>query len=166
MQVPKHESLANSATSTADFYDEHAEEYVASTLDLDLAALYSRFTHYLAKGNTLLDAGSGSGRDTLAFLAKGYDVDAFDSSKALCQLSTRLTAVATRHLRFQEFSDTAKYDGIWACASLLHVPKVELLDAIRRLVRGLRPRGVIYMSFKYGTRERTSHDGRFYTDMT
>lgn len=166
MQRSKEFLRPNRATVAADFYDGHAEDYAASTLDLDLTALYDRFTHYLPRKAKLLDAGSGSGRDTLAFLAKGYDIDAFDSSKALCELSARLTGVVTRHLRFQEFSDVSKYDGIWACASLLHVPKVELSDAIRRLVRGLKARGVLYMSFKHGSGERTSRDGRFYTDMT
>lgn len=166
MQRPKQFLRANRTTLAANFYDEHAEEYAASTLDLDVSALYDRFTHYLPSKAKLLDAGSGSGRDTLAFLAKGYDVDAFDSSKALCELSARLTGVATRHLRFQEFSDVSKYDGIWACAALLHVPKAELSDAIGRLVRGLKACGVLYMSFKHGAGERTSRDGRFYTDMT
>lgn len=147
------------------YYDLHAKEYAALTRDVDVSALYERFLKYLPPNARILDAGSGSGRDTLVFLARGYDVDAFDSSEALCKMSTELTGVRTRHLRFQDFEDVKKYDGIWACASLLHVPKRELFDAIKRLVRSLKDRGAIYMSFKHGAGERISSDGRFYVDM-
>ena len=155
----------NSEALSQAYYDRHAEEYAAVTRDVDMSALYERFLRYLPPNARILDAGSGAGRDTSAFLARGYDVDAFDSSQPLCKLSTKLTGVTTRHLRFQDFEDVEKYDGIWACASLLHVPKQELFDAIKRLVRSLKYRGVIYMSFKHGVGERISSDGRFYTDI-
>ena len=100
------------------------------------------------------------------FCAGGYDVSAFDASAELCRLSTRLTGAPTRQLRFQEFDEIEQYDGIWASASLLHVPRVELPDCISRLVRALKPGGVMYMSFKHGSGERVAPDGRFFTDMT
>jgi len=151
---------------TREYYERNAESYFKATRDADLSALYERFTRRLPEGARILDAGSGSGRDTLAFLRRGYAVSAFDSSPALCELSTRLTSVRTRVLRFQELEDEEEYDGIWACASLLHVPEAELPDAIARLVRALKPGGVLYMSFKHGTGERVTEDGRFFTDMT
>lgn len=147
------------------YYDRNAIEYAAATRDVDVSELYERFLKYLPPNASILDAGSGSGRDTLAFIGRGYDVDAFDSSRALCQLSTQLTGVNARNLRFQDFEDVDQYDGIWACASLLHVPRYELTDAVQRLVRSLKDRGVIYMSFKHGSGERISADGRLYTDM-
>jgi len=155
----------NSETLSQAYYDRNAVEYATATRDVDASALYDRFLKYLPPKARILDAGSGSGRDTLAFLARGYDVDAFDSSSALCELSTQLTGIRTRHLRFQDFEGVDQYDGIWACASLLHVPQHELTDAIQRLVRSLKDHGVIYMSFKHGAGERISADGRFYSDM-
>lgn len=161
------ESIQSFVSATApDYYDSHAREYVAATLDVDLSDLYDRFARYIPAGAKLLDAGSGSGRDTLAFLSRGYHLEAFDSSRELSVLSTRLTGVKTRCLRFQEFNEINKYDGIWACASLLHVPEEELMDAIRRLVLALKEGGALYMSFKHGTGERVAKDGRLFTDMT
>ena len=151
---------------TPEYYERNAKSYFKATRHADLSALYERFARRLPKGAHLLDAGSGSGRDTLAFLRRGYAVSAFDSSLALSELSTRLTGVRTRVLRFQELNDEGVYDGIWACASLLHVPEAELPDAIARLVRALKPGGVLYMSFKHGASERITEDGRFFTDMT
>jgi len=166
MRVSKESIQTETSVSAPDYYDAHAQEYVAATLDVDLSDLYDRFARYLPSGGKILDAGSGSGRDTLAFLARGYDVEAFDSSRELCALSARLTGVRTRCLRFQDLSDLDRYDGIWACASLLHVPEAQLRDAIHRLVLALKSDGALYMSFKYGAGERVSSDGRLYTDMT
>lgn len=71
----------------------------------------------------------------------------------------------TRVQRFQDFESEPVYDGIWACASLLHVQADELPDVFRRLIEGLKPGGVLYNSFKHGVDERSSEDGRFYQDM-
>lgn len=149
-----------------DYYAQNADKYAASTLDLDLTPLYERFLAYLPKGSLILDAGSGSGRDTLAFLKRGYVVEAFDASPELSAFSSRLTGVPTRVLRFQEFDDVNRYDGIWACASLLHVPKVELHETLVRLILALKFGGALYMSFKHGDDERIAEDGRFYSDVT
>lgn len=148
------------------YYERNAKSYFKATRDADLSALYERFLRRLPKGARILDAGSGSGRDTLAFVRRGYAVSAFDSSAALCELSTRLTGVRTRLLRFQELEVEGEYDGIWACASLLHVSEAELPNAIGRLIRALKPDGVLYMSFKHGADERVTEDGRSFTDMT
>lgn len=150
---------------TSQYYEEHAEAYVAATLRVDMSDLYERFLRYLPGQARILDAGSGSGRDALAFLERGYDIDAFDASPSLCALSTKLTGIRARVMRFQDFAADVLYDGIWACASLLHVPAGELRDALRRLTNALKPGGALYMSFKYGSGERFSEDGRFYLDM-
>ena len=151
---------------TRGFYEHNAEDYVQKTFDLNVAPLYDRFIPLLPPRARILDAGSGSGRDTLEFLRSGYDVSAFDSSPALCALSTKLTGVVTHELRFQDLKDNEEYDGIWACASLLHVPQSDLSNSILRLVHALKPGGVLYMSFKHGLGQRISEDGRFFNDMT
>ncbi|GMV63192.1 MAG: hypothetical protein AMXMBFR74_23600 [Parvibaculum sp.] len=150
---------------TSKYYEEQASAYSAATLGVDMSEVYVRFLRYLPKHARILDAGSGSGRDTLAFKERGYDVDAFDASPSLCALSTELTGVPARVQRFQEFESELLYEGIWACASLLHVPSNELPDAFRRLVQVLRSGGALYISFKHGPGERYSEDGRFYLDM-
>jgi SAM-dependent methyltransferase len=130
-----------------------------------MSDLYREFLPLVKAGGRILDAGSGSGRDTAAFLRKGYKVDAFDSSPQLAALSTEFTGIPTRILRLQEFDGAPIYDGVWACASLLHVPKDELEDALGRLIRALRPGGVLYFSVKHGTGERLADDGRYFLDL-
>lgn len=147
------------------YYREQALAYSEATLGVDMSVVYGRFLGYLPKPAKILDAGSGSGRDTLAFMNLGYDVDAFDASPELCALSAKLTGMPTRVQRFQDFESEPLYDGIWACASLLHVQTDELQDVFRRLIRGLKQGGALYNSFKHGIEERCSEDGRFYQDM-
>ncbi len=157
-------SLDRKRTGRVDYYEQNAEQYAADTLHIDMSEVYARFLQYVPPRGYILDAGSGSGRDTLAFLNLGYKVDAFDASPALCVISTRLTGVKTKLQRFEDFESEQVYDGIWASASLLHVSQVEMPDALNRLARALRPQGVMYMSFKKGRGERISENGRPYTD--
>ena len=161
--TPPREGLL--ATTFA-YYERNAEGYFRATHDANLSAIYQSFTRKLPTGGSILDAGSGSGRDTLAFTRSGYSVSAFDSSPALCKLSTEFTGIETRVRSFQEVHEEKEFDGVWACASLLHVPESELADAIYRLVRALKADGVLYMSFKHGAGERVAGDGRFFVDMT
>ncbi len=150
--------------ATAAYYRDNALAFVGNTLTVDMAPLYARFLPLLPPGGAILDAGCGSGRDARAFLDRGYAVTA-------CDASAHLAAMASAHLgqpvlvrRFQELDWTHAFDGIWACASLLHVPGPELPDALCRLARALRPDGVLYASFKYGSGER-EHHGRHFTDL-
>ena len=113
----------------------------------------------------MLDAGCGSGRDALAFRQAGYQVDAFDASEEICRLASENLGFQVRCLRFQDLEGEVEYDGIWACASLLHVPGEELPDAIQRLKKLLKPDGVLYASFKRGEGERNK-GGRYFQDMT
>ena len=71
--------------------------------------------------------------------------------------------VPFREMRFQGLSSTDRYNGIWACASLLHLPKWELADVFGRISAALRSEGVLYASFKYGTNE-GERGGRYFTD--
>lgn len=150
---------------TIAFYDRNAADYAEATLPIDMEEIYNRFLRHVPSGGLLLDAGSGAGRDTLAFVDRGFAVDAFDASPELCAISTELTGVPARVLRFQEFESPSVYDGIWACASLLHVPAAELVDALGRLIAALKSGGAFYLSFKHGDAERVAADGRFFRDM-
>ena len=112
-----------------------------------------------------MDFGCGSGRDTKYFIDNGYEVDAMDGSKELCKAATKYTGIQVHHMLFEDFNDSNIYDGIWACASILHLKKCELSDMIKRLYRALKRNGVIYMSFKYGDFEGV-RNGRYFTYLT
>jgi SAM-dependent methyltransferase len=148
-----------------DFYDRNAEEFCARMLDLDVGHLYEPFLDLLPPGAHILDAGCGPGRDTRAFLARGYRVTALDASREMAARCGRLTGQSVLHQRFQELDFAEAFDGIWACASLLHVPDAEAGEVFRRMRRALRPGGVWYMSFKVGEGERRDGD-RLFNDYT
>ena len=159
-------SSKDQQAKTLAYYEDNAQTYFRVTHDADMSSVYRRFLRELPRGGRILDAGSGSGRDTAAFVRQGYAVEAFDLSPSLCELSTEFTGIEASVRRFQDIDERDEFDGIWACASLLHVPEEELGEAIGRLVRALKSKGVLYMSFKYGAGERVADDGRFFVDMT
>ena len=112
-----------------------------------------------------MDFGCGSGRDTKCFLEHGFQVEAIDGSEELCRLAGEFTGIKVKHLLFQELAEKDKYDGIWACSSILHLPKQELIEVIQKMSLALKSKGIIYTSFKYGTFE-GERNGRYFTDMT
>lgn len=148
------------------YYDENAEAFVQTTGSADMAEQHLRFLHYLAPGACILDAGCGSGRDIEAFARRGYEVHAFDGSAELVKLATERTGLPVRHLTFAEFDERSRYDGIWACASLLHLDDAGFRDALSRLTRGLRRNGVLFLSVKQGAGLREAPDGRVFNDFT
>ena len=149
---------------TIDYYNKHAEEFTASTFEVDMESLYRPFLAELPRGTRILDVGCGSGRDTLAFKNKGYHVDAIDYSEELVKKATRLTGIPIKLQSFYEIDADEAYDGIWACASLLHCERYRLTEVLEKMLRALKPNGVIYMSFKYGDSDREK-DGRAFTDL-
>jgi SAM-dependent methyltransferase len=155
-----------SLLGTVNYYDAHAPEYCESTRHLDLHEVHERFLRELASGAHILDAGCGSGRDTKAFLSRGYQVTAIEASTELARLASVFTNHPSEILLFQNMEFHEEFDGIWACASLLHVPKTEMKDVLERFVRALKPGGVFYMSLKEGEGERVAPDGRFFNDYT
>lgn len=149
---------------SVDFYDQNADTFIEQTADVDMSGLYEGFCRLLPEGGSILDAGSGSGRDALAFAQMGYEVEAFDASKEMVDATRRRAGVPTHHMSFQEIKLNRKFDGIWACASLLHVPRVELSEVLKRLSNYLEPSGILYASFKYGDEERKK-GGRYFNDL-
>ena len=150
-------------TDTLRYYETHASAFFSDTQGVDMAPLYRRFLAHLPAGAHILDAGCGSGRDSLAFHQQGYRVTAFDASAKLVELATAHTGLPIGQRSFDEVSEIAAYDGIWACASLLHLPESALAHSLQQLWRALKPGGVFYLSFKYGNSER-EHHGRHFTD--
>ena len=147
------------------FYNQNADDFISRTVTADMESARIRFTACLPPNASILDFGCGSGRDTRAFLDAGYRVDAMDGSEALCVKASAYTGIQVKNMLFTDLNEHDAYDGIWACASILHLPKDELADVLRRIETALRPHGVLYASFKYGTYE-GMRNGRFFCDFT
>ena len=150
---------------TLDFYDQNAEEFASGTMAADMSETRSRFTAHIPPKGIILDFGCGSGRDTKAFLDSGFRVEAVDGSEELCALASAYTGITVRKMLFNELDSQDRYDGIWACASILHLPRTELAEVIRKLEKALKYGGVLYTSFKYGEYE-GMRNGRYFTDFT
>ncbi|WP_336943216.1 class I SAM-dependent methyltransferase [Acinetobacter modestus] len=149
---------------TMDYYNIYAEEFAESTFNLDMESLYQPFLEHLPNAAKILDLGCGSGRDSFAFKKQGYEVEASDYAEELVNKAHELTGINVRHHSFYDLDEVERYDGIWACASLLHCERDRLAEVLQKMLCALKTNGVIYMSFKYGDSDREK-DGREFTDL-
>ena len=150
---------------TVTFYNENAKPFIDTTLNLDFSSVQNRFLDKLHKESFILDFGCGSGRDTKYFMDQGHTVEAIDGSIEMCKLAREYTGIEVKNMFFQDLQEVDKYDAIWACSSVLHLPYTELVDVMKKMSIALKKKGFIYTSFKYGIYEGV-RNGRYFTDMT
>jgi len=146
------------------FYEDNAEDFFRRSVDADMARGYADFTALVTPGGRILDAGCGSGRDTVALAKLGFRVTSIEASANLAALAAAHTGLPVEVMTFDQIAWRETFDGVWACASLLHVPRADLPAAVRRLRDALLPGGILWMSFKYGAQERQAN-GRHFTDL-
>lgn len=151
--------------NTIEYYNQNADQFIQGTLAVDFTTTQERFLSKLSTGALILDFGCGSGRDTKYFLDKGYRVEATDGSTELCKRASEYTGVCVKQMLFGDLDEKEKYDGIWACSSILHLPKLELGVVFNKMLNALKDNGVIYTSFKYSDFEGI-RNGRYFTDFT
>lgn len=150
---------------TIDYYDQNADAYVQQTRNVDMTAVRDHFMKLVPTHGTILDLGSGSGRDSKAFLDHGYQVTAVDGSAEMCKATEQFTGLKAICKDFASFIPESKYNGVWASASLLHLPSQTIHDVVQKLSLYLHSGGVFYMSYKYGDFG-GMRDGRYYTYLT
>ena len=149
---------------TLDYYNQNVTTFIADTISVDLKDTQNKFINALP-GDKILDLGCGSGRDTKYFLEIGLKVTAVDGSEELCKRASDYLGIPVYHMLFQALALEDEYNGIWACSSILHLPKDELRTVFYKMVTALKSSGVIYTSFKYGEFE-GERNGRYFTDFT
>lgn len=157
--------MSHETGMTIEYYNQYADEYVDDTLYADMSDARNKFLSYVPEGGTILDFGCGSGRDSKAFLNVGYQVVPLDGSPALCDSAQQLLDQPIVCCNFQDYLATTHFDGIWACASLLHLKEDELSPVLAQLIKSLKLGAPLYMSFKYGDYS-GERNGRWFTDMT
>lgn len=148
-----------------EYYNQYASVYFENTVNLDLSDIIRPFTSYLEEGASVLDLGCGSGRDSLTFLDMGYDVTALDGSEEMCSLASIHTDLDVLHMQYEDLDFDEVFDGIWACASLVHLEKDELPGIIKKISRALKPDGIFYMSVHKGDFEGIRNQ-RFFAEYT
>jgi SAM-dependent methyltransferase len=157
--------MSRPSDETLDYYERNASAFIERTLAVPMESLYQPFLELVPLGGHILDAGCGSGRDAREFKRRGYRVTAIDASPELAGRASAVVGVAVEVLRFQDLAGESRFDGIWACASLLHVPRTEVDEVFARFARALRVGGAWYMSFKFGEAEEV-REGRLFSDYT
>lgn len=154
----------NTTDLTLEYYNKKADSFVDGTRDVDFSALQNEFASYIKKGGLILDLGCGSGRDSKAFIEMGYEVVAVDGSQEICKRASEYIGQSVICSTFQEYNPAGKFDGIWACASLLHLSLGDIKAVLKKYAAVLKKDGTFYVSFKYGTFS-GERNGRFFTDM-
>ena len=149
---------------TLSYYNDSAKSFIEGTINTDVSDLRRHFLNYLPDSAHILDLGCGSGRDSKAFLEQGYTVTAMDGSIECCKLASDYIGQEVICQTFEELDFDQAFDGVWACASLLHVPYGELTGIFMKIAQALKRGGVLYASFKYGEFEGERH-GRYFTDL-
>ncbi len=149
-------------SKTIDYYNQNAQAFYDRTISADISESYQKFLKLLPEKAYILDAGCGVGRDTKYFLSQGYKVSAFDASEEMVQFATRETGLDVMQLKYQDLNFQNCFDGIWAQASLLHVPYEETRNVYRKIHKALRPGGIFFASYKYGSSSMPTVDRDFW----
>lgn len=157
--------MNNNTKETLEYYNRNAIIFVHGTVDVDFREMQDEFLSRVKPAGIILDLGCGSGRDSKYFLNQGYEVVAVDGSEEICKIASEYTGLCVIHSTFQDYRPDKKFDGIWACASLLHLSFYEVVEVMNRLSLCLNKGGCFYVSFKYGEFSDMRH-GRYFTDMT
>ena len=174
----------NNADPTLRYYEDHAEEFTANTIDADMKDIRSRFLSHLPAGARILDFGCGTGRDTKAFLDLAYEVAALDGSPSLCRIAGEYTGIPVQCMDFREYSPAEEIYavnrqyplvsfrrirqryGLGPVRScLVHHHHRNMFPVMQELGKAMKAGAVLYASFKYGDRE-GERNGRYFTDFT
>ena len=157
------------ANPTLSYYARHAAEYAAKTDAIDMAALYAQFAPCLSKDSLILDLGCGGGRDARHFASLGHRVVGLDPClELLAEARRRTNGERIRRISYVvgampdlPFQDSI-FSAIWACSSMLHLPRGLMLPALHGCRKAMITGGHLWLSVKKGEGERDD-EGRFCT---
>lgn len=149
-----------------DYYNRYAVPYYEETVDAIMEEVMKPFVELLSEESEnaeVLDLGCGSGRDTLLLEEYGFYVTPMDGSEEMCKLAEVNTDKEVLQMTYDEMEFDDVFDGIWACASLIHLTEDEMRKVMKKLVQALKENGVLYFSVHKGDRDGIYH-GRYFHD--
>lgn len=148
--------------STIDYYERNARAYSLETFNADLSETRSKFLRLLPHGARILDVGCGGGRDLRAFKAEGYEAEGLEPAPALAQIARESSGCPVHVSKVETMDFQGMFDGVWACASLLHLPRLDLSEGLVSIHRALKRSGYLFLSMQKGAVDGVLPDGRFY----
>lgn len=152
--------------STIDYYNRNADSYYWNTVGVDMSVFRKKFASYLPNEASVIDMGCGSGRDVMAFSDMGHDAAGLDAAKEILKLAEERLEIKTIAADMSEYKAASPYDGIWCCASLIHLSDEEKARFFRNLERNLKPGGVLFVSVKEGIETGRDGDGVYTNNCT
>jgi 2-polyprenyl-3-methyl-5-hydroxy-6-metoxy-1,4-benzoquinol methylase len=154
---------------TIDAYRKNADAYHKTELSIDMSCFADKLIAMLAPGSSILDVGCGSGRDSKYFSDRGFNVTGIDLTPEFIDIASRYNPAATFRLRDMRNIESLNqsFDGLWSCASFLHIPASDAQGTLEGFNRILNPDGAMFLSVKKGEGEKTvpymNSTERFYT---
>lgn len=152
--------------NTIDYYNLNAADYYESTIDVDFDRMRSKFTAYLPEHARIIDVGCGSGRDVKAFCEMGFQAEGLDASEELARIASRKLGIQVFSADMTTWISEEPFDGIWCCASLLHLPEEGTKQFLHNLRYNLTPGGILYVSVKEGIQTGPDEKGRYFRNYT
>lgn len=146
-----------------DYYNRYAVPYYEETVDVSMEDVMERFVELLPENAEVLDLGCGSGRDTIVLEEKGFYVTPMDGSEEMCKLAEVNIDQEVLQMTYEEMDFDDVFDGIWACASLVHLTEDEMRETLAKLVQALKVDGILYLSVHKGDRDGI-YNGRYFRD--
>lgn len=147
------------------WYERHADAYAAATQVGGPTTSREAFIAALKPGARVVDVGCGAGRDLKAFCEKGLDACGVDASARLASHARRVSRATVHVAHFESWVSApervGRFDGVWACALLVHTPCSELKDAFASLMLPLKVGGVFWASVRAGAAGRSDARGRY-----
>lgn len=151
---------------TIEYYNDNAESYYSRTVEVDFRELYERFLECIPEGGRIMDVGCGSGRDVAAFCKMGYCAEGIDASEKLAAVAREKLNIKVNVCSMGDWIAEKPYDGIWCCASLLHLEDRQINRFLGNLKNNLKEGGAIFISVKTGIKTGSDDKGRYFRNFT
>ena len=151
---------------TIDYYNRNADEYFARTAEVTFDEIYNRFLKYIPDGGRIMDLGCGSGRDVKWLCNHGYEAYGLDASRELVSKASDEYDIPVFTGLIEEWTTAIPFDGVWCCASLMHLEDSALEQFFENLKYNLKQGGVLFMSVKSGIETGLDEQGRYLRDFT
>lgn len=143
------------------YYSQTADAYLSSRPEVVSRHLAS-FLALLKPASSILELSCGAGRDAQAMIKAGFAVDPTDGIAEIAASASQLLGQIVRVMRFDELIAIDTYNAVWANASLLHVPRDQLVDILRLIFTALKLGGYHFANFKAGSVEGRDERARYY----